>query len=399
MGPSYASARDAIASPFIRSWASQCAPEDLIDPDWQRRSKAWAQWAMEHVDMMSGFAGRTYVSLTLNGSFYTNSPEPVTISPHLEIPAHVMNTSAAWFPQTLAAAGNGLLFSTWLPDEVVAIKRSVFGAPFTDPSVITEPLVRSRAGLVSTVTTLTKALGSQWSQVEAQLVSDPGAITERVVTGFTEAEIVRLVPGLADRDVRITFDEKLAAKAGARAARRVGVWRIHADDGFGPTALPAVTGRLTRSSMFTDRLFRPEADGVGALLVRALLLSRLSNVATGAVKEDVAAAPIGLRIVPARPGERMPEASLAAASAFVQAFPNSDMAWEAVDRWMQERSRETDIVLTTTREGFTHAHRSVSRSVRRAEDPARDDVNVLLPLAWESGSRVVRLTYRQARAS
>ena len=32
-------------------------------------------------------------------------------------------------------------------------------------------------------------------------------------------------------------------------------------------------------------------------------------------------------------------------------------------------------------------------ALRRAEDPDRDDINVLLPIAWDSRSRVVRVTF------
>jgi hypothetical protein len=31
--------------------------------------------------------------------------------------------------------------------------------------------------------------------------------------------------------------------------------------------------------------------------------------------------------------------------------------------------------------------------MRRAEEPERDDINVLLPLAWDEKSRVVRVTF------
>jgi hypothetical protein len=45
------------------------------------------------------------------------------------------------------------------------------------------------------------------------------------------------------------------------------------------------------------------------------------------------------------------------------------------------------------KEGFLAAHRNALRFMRRAETPERDDVNVLLPLAWDDRSRVVRVTF------
>lgn len=385
---------ETLTSPFVTSWVGQARPGDVTDPQWDRRTGAWAQWVMQRLTTVSGYADRQYVAFTLNGEFYTKNPSMATIKPHIEIPRHVLAAGNGSFPAVLAAAGNTMLFSAWLPMEVTAIKRALFASPVADGNTLLEPLVASRTGLVDQVLTLTAALGNCWPQLEMQLVNDPGLISEQLCAGFDTSEVCRVVPGLAGAGARVVFDGKLADKAGPRAARRVGVWRIVGDDDVAPVALPAVTPRLTRSSLFTDALFAPAHDGVASLLVRCLMLARLTNVALAPVAADVDPVTVtGLRIVPARPGERMPEASLKAAAAFVQTYPDAHHAWEVMSSWVQRRPSEAALVLTVTGDGFMSAHKRVMRAVRRAEEPTREEVNVLLPLAWEAGSRVVRVTF------
>ena len=92
----------------------------------------------------------------------------------------------------------------------------------------------------------------------------------------------------------------------------------------------------------------------------------------------------------------MPEASLDAAVAFVQTFPRSEDAWNFLTTWANNRVADDgpcQAVLTVSESGFTSAHRAVRRAVVRAEAPSRDDVNVLLPLAWDANSKVVRVTF------
>jgi hypothetical protein len=86
---------------------------------------------------------------------------------------------------------------------------------------------------------------------------------------------------------------------------------------------------------------------------------------------------------------KLPEASLEAAIHFVQTYPDANEAYDTIENW----SNKTGAVVTVLREGFCAAHRRAQRFLRRAEEIERDDVDVLLPLAWDSENRVVRLTF------
>jgi hypothetical protein len=100
--------------------------------------------------------------------------------------------------------------------------------------------------------------------------------------------------------------------------------------------------------------------------------------------------------VVARVGDKLPEASVSAAVKFLHAQPDPADAWAALTAWAQARTAGGSgprAVLTVSQEGFAAAHRSALRAVRRAEQPEREDINVILPLAWDSRGRVVRVTF------
>jgi hypothetical protein len=96
-----------------------------------------------------------------------------------------------------------------------------------------------------------------------------------------------------------------------------------------------------------------------------------------------------LRAVVAQVGAKLPEASLESAAQFVRTYPDADAAWQVLSAW----GERTKSVLTVREEGFREAHRRIQRFIKRAEEPERDDINVLLPLAWDAQSRVVRVTF------
>src|SRR5690606_11125584 len=91
-------------------------------------------------------------------------------------------------------------------------------------------------------------------------------------------------------------------------------------------ALGVVTPRLTRSSLFTDPLFRPSGESAAALLVRGLVLRRLVSRFDSSVGGRQVAEPArkkgSLRVVPARIGEKVPEASPRAAIRFILDHPD-----------------------------------------------------------------------------
>jgi hypothetical protein len=83
---------------------------------------------------------------------------------------------------------------------------------------------------------------------------------------------------------------------------------------------------------------------------------------------------------------------LDAAIHFIQTYPDPEVAFDAVEEW----ATRSGAVVTVLREGFVAAHRRATRFLRRAEEIEREDVDILLPLAWDDKNRVVRLTFVKA---
>jgi hypothetical protein len=80
---------------------------------------------------------------------------------------------------------------------------------------------------------------------------------------------------------------------------------------------------------------------------------------------------------------------LEAAVHFIQTYPKAEDAFGALEEW----AMRSGSVLTVLKEGHMAAHRRAQRFLRRAEEIERDDIDVLLPIAWDEKNRVVRVTF------
>jgi len=396
-----------LTTPFVASWVGRARPADLFDPDPGRRGSAWADWALRAFISMTGHSDRPYVALTLPARFYDPRGTGMQVRPHLEVPARYFYRAAPDFPDRLAQAGNALLFPWWIVPELLAVKRALLLNPPGSVAEIADALNSRRPALVAALEPALARLSARWAVVEEMHVADPARLASIATGPFTAAQVAGYAPGLADFKLSIEFDQKLLTTSSVTAGRRVGVWRVtgqHEGEAF---SFGVITPRLTRSSMFSDPLFAPAKESAAAALVRGLLARRLlahldgSHVSGAAVLEPAptpppapAAPAPGLRAVVAHVGEKLPEASVKSAVNFVQTFPHAPDAWAALVRWAATPiggvARAT---LTVTEPGFRAAHASASRAIRRAEEPERDDINVVLPLAWDHSARVVRVTF------
>ena len=391
-------------TPFVASWLGRARHADLHDPAPARRASGWAHWTFTSFQQMTGNSDRPYVALTLPGRFYDPKGTGPVLRPHLEVPAHLFDRNDPEFPDRVAQMGNGLLFPWWLVPEVMAAKRALFAVPRTGISELVELLNDRRPSLLDAVESLTGRAAQLWTHVEETLVADPELMSPLAAGDFSAKEVAEFFPPAADLDLRVEFDRKLRDNSRGWASRRVGVWRLIGTSGGDEFVLGAVTPRLTRSSLFSDPLFAPDKESPAALLVRGLVLRRLVAAYSGAgAGEHVVpaakrrpATSAGLRSVVAHVGEKLPEASVAAAVKFLHAYPDADDAWASLEAWAASRSAGGETrraVLTVSPDGFAAAHRCALRAVRRAEQPERGDINVILPLAWDAQSRVVRVTF------
>jgi len=366
------------------------------DADPARRAAAWARWAIDALEEFKGLSDREYVGLVLPGRFHDVGRNAVPVRPHLEIPRRVLQHADAEFPDRLANCGNALEFPWWVMSEVTALRRAVFNTSTVPVGPLLEAVYAHRTALLAAVDEMNAALGQGWQTVEEKLVAAPSSLLDVVTGDFGVEEVSSFFPPAERLGIRVTFDAQLRETSKEWAVRRLGVWQVRSGHGDAEGFLGVVTPRLTRNSLFVDPLFLPASEAPASLLVRGLLLRRvlravLAEAPSTRLIPDPSVPGTGgphLRAVVARPGSKLPEASIEAAVHFLQTFPDAENGWSALQRWAGET-----YLLTVAREGFLAAHRNALRYLRRAETPERDDVNVLLPLAWDDKSRVVRVTF------
>lgn len=385
-----------MTTPFVASWIGRARTTALLSPSLPVRAGSWASWAMTNVETFSGRDDRTYLALRLPGKFYDPSGNGPSVCPHLEVPDRTLVSPDPDFPERLALMGNGLLFGWWVPFEVTAAKRALFAHPGGRIDGVAKMLEAQRPALVAAVRELNSALMPQWAVIESLLIDSPDGMSA-VATGNAYAEeLSSLFPAGAGFHLELIFETKLRERSGVWASRRVGVWQLVGVDETGERfALGVLTPRLTSSSLFKDSLFEPQDDSTAALLARFVVLSRLAQTclhtapaAVETISETPEVAANHIRAVPARNGQKYPVASLRSCVGFLQSFSEPESAWAALAAW----AHKGGYMLTVTQEGFTAAWRRASRFCRRAEEPDRDDLNVIMPLVW-ADNRVFRATF------
>lgn len=393
-----------LTTPFAGSWLARARAGDRYAAEPTVRAGAWGHWAVESLTEMTGAQERTYPAILLEGRFHDPHGRGPLLRPHIEIPPHALERPDPEFPDRLAQIGNGLAFEWWVAAEATAARRALFNTRRGDLAEVLDVLNTRREQLTSAVWALGRRAAVQWGAVEQMLVSDPEALVADAAGDFSDADVADFLPAAVPLQLTVAFDPKLRDAAGTRVGRRMGVWQVAGVNAAGERfSFGVLTPRLTANSQFRDRHFAVERESPAALLVRGLVLRRLAVRhlgcelgEDGTVGDPVAkpAKPSAyLRAVVPQVGGKIPEAGLEAAVLFLQTFPDADEAWAALSEWA-ERTRA---LLTVAEDGFKAAHRRAARFIARAEDPERDDVNVLLPLCWDDKSRIVRVTLSRRR--
>lgn len=390
-----------LQTPWVSSWFGRARPGDRYDTDGDRRAAAWAHWAVGALSEMTGAQERSYPALVLEGKFHANGQSAsALVRPHLEIPSRVLSAPDSMFPDRVAQMGNALAFPYWIVPEVTAVRRALFNVPGGDISGVVGALNARRGALDAAVATLAAQAAPAWDMVEELLVGDPDALEAITCGDISTDEVASFLPVARDHDLSIRFDAKLIETSRGPVSRRLGVWQLHGSDSTGMRfALGVVTPRLTANSQFHDTHFAIAKESPAALLVRGLLLRRLLERVIGqgsstSVAETAGTPTTYLRSSLAQVGQKLPEASVRGAVQFLQAYPDPDSAWQVLEEW----AGRTGTLLTVREEQFREAHRRALRFVRRAEEPERDDVNVILPLGWDEKSRVVRVVFSKRSA-
>lgn len=390
-----------LPTPFVSSFIARARQGDLADSDPARRAFAWAYWAISNLSEMKGNSEREYAALMLQGKFYDPKNKHQGLHPHLEIPAHILGKPDSEFPDRLAQMGNGLAFPWWVMTEVTAVRRALFNRPSGSVGPFVEILNDRRLSLKEVLTQTSDMAASSWDIIHEKLMADGDLLNGDAINDFDTDEISDFFPPAKELGLRVVFDARLREGNKQWASRRVGVWQITGKEGHDAFALGVITPRLTVNSLFKDPLFVAAKESPAALLVRSLLLRRLIRNHIGTevpgviIPSALVKTPGGpyLRAIVAKMGAKMPQSSPEAAIRFLQAYPDPDAAWAVLERWA-----DATYLLTVSKEGFVASHKNAARFLRREEAPLRDDINVILPLAWDQGPspRVVRVTFARA---
>jgi hypothetical protein len=390
---------EVLPTPLFSSIVGRARTGNLFDDDFTVRSDAWAAWAIRSVAMMSGRDDRAYVALVLDGHFYDPNGTGPGVKPHLELGTWVLNKRHLELADRLALMGNGLCFPSWLTIEVTALRRALVNVAAGSVVELRDVLVANSAPLRASLISLNTAVKEHWDVIEALALECDEGLADSVAAGFATSEVEEYFPAAKGLELSVTYDAKLAERSEAKVSRRVGVWQVAGRSSDGARfSLGVVSPRLTASSTLRDPLFDPASEGLAAVLVRGLLLTRFARRFLGAeglgpvaeVKGPADRPKPFLRTMAGRPKQKLAEASLKAAVHFLQTFPESEDAWDAVSG----HAEKGGILLTVTKDGYLRAHRNALRYLRRAEDPERDDINVVLPVGWtKQGNKSVRFTF------
>ena len=390
---------EVLPTPLFSSIVGRARTGNLFDEDYSARADAWAAWAIRSVAMMSGKDDRAYVALVLDGHFYDPRGTGPGVKPHLELGTWVLNKKHLELADRLALMGNGLCFPSWLTIEVTALRRALVNVAAGSIIELRDVLIANSIPLRTSLTSLNAAVKDHWDVIEALALECDEGLADGVASGFATSEIEEYFPAAKGLELSVTYDAKLAERSEAKVSRRVGIWQVAGRSSDGARfSLGAVSPRLTASSTLRDPLFDPASEGLAAVLVRGLLLTRFARRFLGAEGTGPVAAVRGpadrpkpfLRTMVGRPKQKLAEASLAAAVHFLQTFPDGEGAWDAI----VGHAEKGGIFLTVTKDGYLSAHRNALRYLRRAEDPERDDINVVLPVGWiGQGNKSVRFTF------
>ena len=189
---------------------------------------------------------------------------------------------------------------------------------------------------LTSLLSLNEAVRGHWDVIEALALGCDEGLADAVASGFATSEIEEYFPAAKGLELSVTYDAKLAERSEAKVSRRVGVWQVAGRNSDGARfSLGVVSPRLTASSTLRDPLFDPASEGLAAVLVRGLLLTRLARLFLGAEGLGPVAEVRGpakkprpfLRTIVGRPKQNLAEASLGAAVHFLQTFPEAEDAW------------------------------------------------------------------------
>lgn len=378
---------DLIKTTFVNSFIGMCVEGNINSATHRERAQALGSWCVRSLGYFTGIKERGYIAIKLPGEFYDPKGIGGNIKPHLELSEKILKSSDPQFPDRLAILGSGIEFKWWVLPEIYAIKRVLLKDGFGDVRSFAISLENHREGLLKALNTQSARMQSVWGKVSEEIVIDPQGFGDYLYAPFSAQEINSYFPSKISETLSISLDEKLRDDDRTRTARRVGVWLIKGGD----FAVGCITPRLTFSSNFVDNVFKPEGESSTALLIRGLVMNRLSNRYLGNSKVAVVVnKPLNthLKKLPAKIGQKIPESSVLSGVRFVTDFPDPLNAWSKLSSWCSD-----ELIITVSYDSFAKSHSKILNKISKIEEVEQDDINNVLPLVWSPAGKIIRVSY------
>jgi hypothetical protein len=241
--------------------------------------------------------------------------------------------------------------------------------------------------LVNTIRSQQDKLRDNWGYIAEEIAIKSKDFALEVFGVINSNEISTYLPIDISQNLKIRLEKKVDGEDITKTARRVNAWVIEGAS----FKCAAITPRLTYGSIFKDEVFSLEKESIAALLVRGLVINRVSkrfNLGEEKVLIQPTALSTHLRAIPAKIGQKIPEASFTSAIRFVTDYQEPAIAWSRLEEWARE-----SYILTISKEVFYKSFLEIAKRIDKMEELDQDDVNNVLPLAWSKSGKITRVSY------
>jgi hypothetical protein len=376
-----------ISTPFFSSFIGKCVEGDIYAREHAIRSQAVGYWMLNSLTRFTGQDSREYIGIQLPGEFYDPLGFGKALKPHIEIPESILKKSDANFLDKLTLLGSGLHFKWWILPEVLSIRRALFRESSGTVLDFIKAVEPSRDDLVNTIRSQQDKLRDNWGYIAEEIAIKSKDFALEVFGVINSNEISTYLPIDISQNLKIRLEKKVDGEDITKTARRVNAWVIEGAS----FKCAAITPRLTYGSIFKDEVFSLEKESIAALLVRGLVINRVSkrfNLGEEKVLIQPTALSTHLRAIPAKIGQKIPEASFTSAIRFVTDYQEPAIAWSRLEEWARE-----SYILTISKEVFYKSFLEIAKRIDKMEELDQDDVNNVLPLAWSKSGKITRVSY------
>lgn len=376
-----------ISTPFFSSFIGKCVEGDIYAREHAIRSQAVGYWMLNSLTRFTGQDSREYIGIQLPGEFYDPLGFGKALKPHIEIPESILKKSDANFLDKLTLLGSGLHFKWWILPEVLSIRRALFRESSGTVLDFIKAVEPSRDDLVNTIRSQQDKLRDNWGYIAEEIAIKSKDFALEVFGVINSNEISTYLPIDISQNLKIRLEKKVDGEDITKTARRVNAWVIEGAS----FKCAAITPRLTYGSIFKDEVFSLEKESIAALLVRGLVINRVSkrfNLGEEKVLIQPTALSTHLRAIPAKIGQKIPEASFTSAIRFVTDYQEPAIAWSRLEEWARE-----SYILTISKELFYKSFLEIAKRIDKMEELDQDDVNNVLPLAWSKSGKITRVSY------